>query len=308
MTASRQDAVSREAATALGLACPTCRTALDATADELRCRACGCSYSVVHGVPVLLPATLSGQQSSQTAYFDAEFSAYDTYDPENWRRSFIARIFSSLGVVESGGSYLDVGVGGSGATVIEAARLGVAAVGCDLSVAGVVQAGRAATSEGLSQRARFVACVAEALPFPDASFTTASAVAVLEHLDDDELAARELHRVLRPGGRVWITVPNAYRYIPPPLWPVYKAHDRRLGHKRHYDIAALAALMERIGFRHRETSFTGHPVKVLQLLVARLGSSARAERLWWKLESLDLRADKRALGALQLNAVFERPA
>ena len=45
-----------------------------------------------------------------------------TYRPENWRVSFVRRIFRSLGIERGQGAYLDVGVGGAGATVIEAAR------------------------------------------------------------------------------------------------------------------------------------------------------------------------------------------
>jgi SAM-dependent methyltransferase len=199
-------------------------------------------------------------------------------------------------------------VGGSGATVIEAARRGVQAVGCDLSVEAIVHASAFAQAEGVASRARFVVCPAEALPFPDGTFGCASAVAVLEHVEDDALAVRELARVVRPGGHVWVTVPNAYRYIPPPLWPVYRLHDRRLGHKRHYDVAALTRVMQHAGFRHRSTSFSGHPVKVLQLVLDRLlpVGAERRKRIWWGLEERDLRGDHRALGALQLSAVFER--
>jgi SAM-dependent methyltransferase len=275
----------------------------------LACGRCETNYPIVDGVPVLLPPGLSAQQRAQTAYFDAEFGSYGSYRPENWRLSFVRRIFSALDVLGRGHPYLDVGVGGSGATVIEAARLGARSVGCDLSVAGVLQARGSAEAEGVDGLASFVACAAEALPFTDGSFGSASAVAVLEHLDDDLAAAQELHRVLRPGGCVWVTVPHAYRYIPPPLWPVYALHDRRLGHKRHYDAAHLVRTMAAAGLQLRTVAYSGHPIKIVQLLVDRLlgGSVGSRDRAWWRLESLDLRADGRARGALQLSAVFERP-
>src|SRR5207247_78464 len=159
------------------------------------------------------------------------------------------------------GPYPDVGVGGSGTTVIEAARLGVESSGCDLSLEGVVHARHNADAEGLDERTTFVVGAAESLPFRDESFGCASAVAVLEHLDDDRTAAAELARVVRPGGLVWITVPLAYRYILPPLWPAYAWHDRRIGHKRHYDEAALVGIFERVGFRHVTPTYTGPAVK-----------------------------------------------
>ena len=267
------------------------------------------SYPRVEGVPVLLPEQLSRQQMSQARYFDTEFAVYgERYAPENWRLSFVQRIVSALRLGEGGGPYLDVGVGGSGATVIEVARLGVDSTGCDLSVEGVVHAQRHARAEGVSAHARFVACMAESLPFSDASFGCASAVAVLEHLEDDAGATRELARVVRAGGRVWITVPLAYRYMLPPLWPVYRRHDQRLGHLRHYDEAGLIAIGEQAGFRHVATSYTGHAVKIAQLVLDRLLPVAETRRssLWWRLERLDLRAQRRPWGALQLNVLLAR--
>lgn len=277
----------------------------------MRCTACGRTYPVVEGVGVLLPPQLSEQHEHQRDYFDAEFSRYEAYSVDRWRKSFNDRIFDALGLTgEAAGPYLDVGVGGSGATVIEAARAGVESVGCDLSVPGVLTAARFAAGEEVGGRASFVVCAAERLPFDDEAFGAASAVAVLEHLDDDSAAAGELARVLRPGGRVWITVPHAYRYMLPLVWPAYWIHDRRIGHKRHYDDARLRRLFAAHGLDHVETQFTGHSVKLVQV-----GAGIAARRLgrddtdlWWKLERRDLAARKHRLGALQLSAVFEKPA
>ena len=287
--------------------CPRCRSALEGITHNA-CLACDIVYEAADGVPVLLPYGLSSQQAGQRDYFDAEFAALERYELPNWRLSFLERIVNALRLFEGGGPYLDVGVGGSGATVIEVARRGVDAIGCDLSVAGVVQARRFAAAEGVEDRARFVVCAAEALPFADGAFGSASAGGVLEHLDDDTSAAAELARVVRPGGLVWITVPNAYRYIPPPLWPVYLVHDRRLGHKRHYDERRLVGLLERAGLQHVRTEYSGHPVKLAQLAVERLVPAAREPRspIWWRFEAHDRRRPGRALGSLQLNAIFRR--
>ena len=45
------------------------------------------------------------------------------------------------------------------------------------------------------------------IPVPDGSFDSALMTEVLEHLEDPVAALRECRRVLRPGGRVLITVP-----------------------------------------------------------------------------------------------------
>jgi SAM-dependent methyltransferase len=260
------------------------------------------------GLPLLFSEEFTEQQLFQLRYFENEFAAYEEYVLENWRLSYIERIFGSTGALEGRAPYLDVGVGGSGATVIEAARRGVTSIGCDLSPSGLLAARRFARQEGVEGRASFVACTAEALPLPDASVGSASAVAVLEHLDDDRSAVLELARVVRPGGRVWFTVPHAFRYIPPPIWPLYWWHDRRIGHKRHYDEAGLTRLCRAVGLEHVSTHFSAHPLKLLQVAAELVFPQLRRERsrVWWALEQRDRRAADRALGAMNLSAVFRR--
>jgi SAM-dependent methyltransferase len=56
--------------------------------------------------------------------------------------------------------------------------------------------------QGLRMRHRFVIAGAEALPFPDASFDTVVATLVFCTIPDAAAAAREVRRVLKPGGRL----------------------------------------------------------------------------------------------------------
>jgi SAM-dependent methyltransferase len=290
--------------------CPIDGGRLTPGVGHLRCPTCGASYEIIDGVPLLLPPTLSRQQEHQRSYFDVRFAEFGSYTVDDWRKSFNDRIFRALRIGVERGAYLDVGVGGSGATVIEAARAGVTAAGCDLSVEGVLRAAGFAHSEGVGDLTTFVVCAAEHLPFPDESFGSVSGVALLEHLDDDDAAASEFARVLRPGGRLWATVPHTYKLMPPFVWPAYWWHDRRIGHKRHYGEERLKALFARHGLRHIETQFTGHPVKLAQYaaLIAAERAGRGVSRLWWALERADLRARHRSFWAIQLSAVFEKPA
>ena len=290
------------------LVCPRCKGSLAWTGPALHCAQCGAEFSSVEGVALLAPEWLTEQQLHQLSYFDAEFSVYAAYTVENWRLSYIERIFGALGVLDGGAPYLDVGVGGSGATVIEAARHGVEAVGCDLSPEGVLAARRFALEERVGDNAQFVVCAAEALPFAERSFRAASAVALLEHLDDDALAVAELARVLEPGARLWLMVPHSFRYMPPLVWPLYWWHDRRIGHKRHYDERTLVRLCAKFGLEHVRTSYSAHPIKLLQAGATKLLPSLRTPRspMWWRLEQLDRRAEHRRWGALHLSAVFRR--
>ena len=71
------------------------------------------------------------------------------------------------------------------------------------------------------------------LPFPDASFDKVVAAEVLEHLPEDGRAFAELERVLRPGGKIAVTVP---RFFPERVcWALSDAyHEVEGGHVRIY--------------------------------------------------------------------------
>src|SRR5439155_9671254 len=99
-----------------------------------------------------------------------------------------------------------------------------------------------------------------AMPFAGASFDKVILSEVLEHLDDDAAALREVRRVLRPGGVLAISVPNRYY---PFLWDPLNFTRERLGlghfqsepwsgiwtdHRRLYDPAGLAGLVRGAGF------------------------------------------------------------
>ncbi len=86
------------------------------------------------------------------------------------------------------------------------------------------------------------------LPFADASFDAVTAMDVIEHIDDDKAASSEILRVLRPGGRLFVTVP-AYRY----LW---SEHDEALHHHRRYTAPHLKDLFQRAGFAVPQLSYT----------------------------------------------------
>lgn len=57
-----------------------------------------------------------------------------------------------------------------------------------------------------------IAADVNALPFPDRSFDGALAIELFEYLTTPDRAMRELRRVLKPGGRLILTVPLMYRY------------------------------------------------------------------------------------------------
>lgn len=104
------------------------------------------------------------------------------------------------GIVE-GEKVLDVACGTGNAT-IPAARVGATVTGLDITPELLEIARRRAADEGLE--IEFVEGDAEALPFDDASFDVVVSTFGVMFAPRHEVAAAELARVTRPGGRIAI--------------------------------------------------------------------------------------------------------
>ena len=133
---------------------------------------------------------------------------------------------------------LDMGCG-AGRHAFAMLRKGASVVALDYSmseVESVTAMFRAMYVEGEAPPGAHAVAVrgdAYRLPFPDESFDVIVAAEVLEHLHDDARAFAELERVLKPGGRIAVTVP---RWFPERVcWALSDAyHQVEGGHVRIY--------------------------------------------------------------------------
>jgi SAM-dependent methyltransferase len=100
-----------------------------------------------------------------------------------------------------GERWLDVGCGDGRTAGVWLAGRGTEYVGVDVSSTAVAQA----RELGLDAR---VIDDASQLPFEDDTFAGVIAVEVLEHLFEPQRAVAEFRRVLRPGGVLFVSLPN----------------------------------------------------------------------------------------------------
>src|SRR5215472_18691389 len=92
---------------------------------------------------------------------------------------------------------------GTGAVAMRAARLGAEVTGLDFSDVMIETARRRAAEEGLP--ISYEVGDVENLPYPDASFDVAASSVGIFLAPDHEATARELARIVKPGGRLGFT-------------------------------------------------------------------------------------------------------
>lgn len=122
---------------------------------------------------------------------------------------------------------------------------------------------------------RFLAADATCLPFPDGSFDVVTMFDVLEHIEEDSLAAVEALRVLRPGGWLLLTTPNDRWRFPfydvlRPICPSDEDVMREWGHvRRGYSLEQLERVVGRPPVVHRDfinaMTVVGHDVSFSRL-------------------------------------------
>jgi SAM-dependent methyltransferase len=171
---------------------------------------------------------------------DYELQTHRAEDRHWWyrgRRTVLENVIAGLRL-PARARILDAGAG-SGRNMVELMRHGTVTA-IELSPTSVCLA-----------RARDVGEVVEGsvleMPFESGSFDLAASLDVIEHLEDDVGALRELRRVVTPGGCLLVTVP-AYQW----LW---SGHDVVNHHHRRYTRRSLRVVGEQAGWKQVRTTY-----------------------------------------------------
>jgi SAM-dependent methyltransferase len=148
-----------------------------------------CGFSGAQGVEV----------GTRAFYERVDASRYDEYGP--WMKSRLE--FTRF----AGQRLLEVGFG-MGTDLFQFASAGALVSGVDLSPTHLEIASRRFALSGIPADLRLAD--AESLPFEDDTFDVAYSFGVIHHTPDTRKAVEEIHRVLKPGGRVIIGVYHRY--------------------------------------------------------------------------------------------------
>lgn len=173
-------------------------------------------------------------QSAGTRPADEGFAGIKARQQATWSSGDYAAIGTTLQIVgenlaeaaelRAGERVLDVATG-NGNAALAAARRFARVTAVDYVPALLRRAGQRAEADGMALDLR--EADAEALPFADGSFDVATSVFGVMFAPDQVRAAREIVRVVRPGGRVALAswTPDGFigrvlrviaRYVPPP--------------------------------------------------------------------------------------------
>jgi 2-polyprenyl-3-methyl-5-hydroxy-6-metoxy-1,4-benzoquinol methylase len=167
------------------------------------------------------------------------------------RLETLARGFSGYRVLNR---WLDVGCG-AGALMRAAARDGWVAVGTEVAptAADAVRTDGFEVHLGLLENSKLA----------HASFDVVSVIEVVEHVADAEALLRGAHRVLRPGGALYLTTPNG-RGISARMLGARWSAVAPPEHLQLFSLQGVAALVDRVGLRVQKTH--AHAVNPRELL------------------------------------------
>ncbi len=192
-----------------------------------------------------------------------EDSVYDVFNHDQWwwsvgRRALVNKLWKRYGDLGNEPVVLDIGCG-PGATLKELGKVG-RSYGLDISGTAL----KYCRERGIDS-----VCMGEAsnLPYHDELFDLVISVDVLEHVEDDVGAIREMCRVTKPGGVIIFTVP-AFQF----LW---SRRDEQCHHLRRYRLGEVKKKTAEAGLQILKATYINLPLLVPLFLLIKGGHLLR---------------------------------
>ncbi|MDP3726771.1 MAG: hypothetical protein Q8Q96_00465, partial [bacterium] len=117
---------------------------------------------------------------------------------------------------------------------------------------------------------------------------------------DEEKVIAEWKRILKPGGKMMITVPLSYKFLFPLFIPIMYWHDRRIGHLRRY---TLSTLQKKFNLSVIKNIYSGHTRKFIGFLFLQIMHKDNLEEF---LEKLDAGEEHIRYGAMNIIVFFKK--
>ena len=220
------------------LYCPHCKGVLERMSDNYSCHNCVRSYPIIDGIPSFV-AQNTTIDSFDASAFEFLFKMEQKHFWHVGRREIILDVLRENIPDLARCRMLEIGCG-NGSVLAYLRQNGIDIEGGDIFREGLKFCQQRAGSASLYQIDIL------AMPFIN-SFDIVGLFDILEHIDEDEQALREINRALKPRGKVLLTVP-AYKF----LW---SHSDVQSHHKRRYTKRDLVSKLERNGFVIDKLSF-----------------------------------------------------
>lgn len=202
----------------------------------VRCKECGLYYPD----PMLFPDDKVVQYMYDEDYFPQKNPWLEAVSQKKWPYDVLDTVEQKLGIK---GRLLDLGCG-RGNYLMEAIRRGWDAQGIDVSKT---------NAEMIKNKTGMDIFCGEikGARYPSNSFDCVLLISVLEHLPEPSPALHEIHRILAPGGLVYLVMPNA-ESLPCRLADAVRG---RIGNSRSSRLSPLSSPFHVIGFSGKTVEY-----------------------------------------------------
>ena len=132
------------------------------------------------------------------------------------------------------------------------AQAGYSVTGMDISKAAIDYIQKRIPKALARNRIRVLCGTFETVRLPSRAFDAVWCGEVLEHTPDDRAVVENFYRILKPGGRCFVSVPHSMRY--------WSDIDEYWGHYRRYSEGEIRGLFRAYGFTVERTIIWGFPL------------------------------------------------